>query len=162
MHQFVARERSGIACRFHRAFGRSGIATALAIVGLMFSSKASSTEVRVPESDPPLPSLTEPGQVLAPAVYRARREALMQAMGEGVAVVFGQGSEDGDGFRPNSDLFYLTGVLEENAILVLAPKERTYREFLLLPSRDPEANASRSAPRCARNTVSRKFIAPAG
>jgi Xaa-Pro aminopeptidase len=139
MNQLSARGCPGIACRFHRAFGGSGIATAVAIVGLMFSSQASSTGVRVPESDPPLPSLTVPGQVLAPAVYRARREALMKAMGEGVAVVFGQGSEDGDGYRPNSDFFYLTGVLEENAILVLAPKERTYREFLLLPSRDPEA-----------------------
>ena len=126
MHQFSAR-------------GCPGIAIALAMAGLMFSSQASSTEVPVLASDPPLPALTEPGQVLAPAVYRARREALMKAMGEGVAVVFGQGVEDGDGYRPNSDFFYLTGVLEENAILVLAPRERTYREFLLLPSRDPEA-----------------------
>lgn len=39
----------------------------------------------------------------------------MKAMGEGVAVVYGQGVEDGDGYRPNSDFFYLTGVLEENA-----------------------------------------------
>jgi Xaa-Pro aminopeptidase len=33
----------------------------------------------------------------------------------------------------------LTGVVEAGAVLVLAPKERTYREFLLLPNRDPEA-----------------------
>ena len=61
----------------------------LAMAGLLFSSQASSTEVPVPKSDPPLPALTEPGQVLAPAVYRARRESLKKAMGEGVAVVFG-------------------------------------------------------------------------
>src|SRR5207248_2351920 len=47
--------------------------------------------------------------------------------------------EDGDGYRQSSDFFYLTGVAEQGAILVLAPKERTYREFLLLPNRDPEA-----------------------
>lgn len=139
MHHFPATGCSGIAVNLHRASGWCGIAMALAMAGLLFSSQASSTEVPVPASDPPLPSLTEPGQVLAPAVYRARREALMKAMGEGVAVVHGQGTEDGDGYRPNSNFFYLTGVLEENAILVLAPKERTYREFLLLPSRDPEA-----------------------
>jgi Xaa-Pro aminopeptidase len=63
----------------------------------------------------------------------------MREMGEGVAVVYAQGEEDGDGYRQGSDFLYLTGVLEEGGVLVLAPKERTYREFLLLPSRDPEA-----------------------
>src|SRR6185436_5380997 len=57
----------------------------------------------------------------------------------GVAVVYANGEEDGDGYRQGSDFLYLTGVLEEGGVLVLAPKERTYREFLLLPSRDPEA-----------------------
>jgi Xaa-Pro aminopeptidase len=90
-------------------------------------------------ADPALPVLTEPGQMQAPAVYAARREALMKAMGEGVAVVFAEGAEDKDGYRQSSDFLYLTGVEEKGAILVLAPKERTYREFLFLPSRDPEA-----------------------
>lgn len=63
----------------------------------------------------------------------------MKEMGEGVAVVYANGEEDGDGYRQGSDFLYLTGVLEQGGILVLAPKERTYREYLLLPSRDPEA-----------------------
>jgi len=92
-----------------------------------------------PPTDPPLPKLVEPGQTQEPAVYRARREALLKEMEEGVAVVYAHGEEDGDGYRQDSDFFYLTGVREEGAVLVLAPKERTYREFLLLPSRDPEA-----------------------
>jgi Xaa-Pro aminopeptidase len=91
-----------------------------------------------PPTDPPLPKLIEPAQTEEPSVYRARRAALMKEMGEGVAVIFSEGKQDGDGYRPGSDFFYLTGVTEEGAILVLAPKERTYREFLLLPSRDPE------------------------
>src|SRR5689334_19091703 len=37
-----------------------------------------------PASDPPLTGLSEPGQSQDPAVYRARREALMKSMGEGV------------------------------------------------------------------------------
>jgi Xaa-Pro aminopeptidase len=91
-----------------------------------------------PAGDSPLPKLTEPSQTQDPAVYRARREALMKAMGEGVAAVYAEGVEDGDGYRQSSDFFYLTGVHEEKAILILAPKERTYREFLLLANRDPE------------------------
>lgn len=90
-------------------------------------------------SDPALPRITEPAQTEDVTVYRARRAALMKEMGEGVAVVFNEGGEDGDGYRPNSDFFYLTGVTEAGAVLILAPTERTYREFLLLPSRDPEA-----------------------
>src|SRR5216110_2457777 len=92
-----------------------------------------------PASDPTLPKLSEPGQTQDPSVYRARREALMKAMGEGVAVIYAEGMEDGDGYRQSADFFYLTGVHEEKAILVLAPRERTYREFLLLSNRDPEA-----------------------
>ncbi|HTL57010.1 MAG TPA: Xaa-Pro peptidase family protein [Candidatus Limnocylindrales bacterium] len=92
-----------------------------------------------PPSDPALPKIDEPRQTQDPSVYRARREALMKTINEGVAVVYAEGEEDGDGYRQSSDFFYLTGVQEEKAILVLAPKERTYREFLLLANRDPEA-----------------------
>jgi len=94
----------------------------------------------VPAADPPpLPALSEPGQTQAPTVYAERRRALMDAMGEGVAVVYSEGEEDGFGYRPSGDFFYLTGVEDAGAVLVLAPKERTYREFLFLKSRDPEA-----------------------
>lgn len=91
-------------------------------------------------ADPVVPKLSEPGQNLPASVFAARREALMKAMGnEGVAVIFAEGSEDFTGFRQSSDFYYLTGVEEKGAVLVLAPKERTYKEFLYLPSRDPEA-----------------------
>jgi Xaa-Pro aminopeptidase len=90
-------------------------------------------------ADLPLPALTEPGQMEAPSVYAARREALMKAMGDGVAVIYSEGSDDAGGYRQSSDFLYLTGVEERGAVLVLAPKERTYKEFLYLPSRDPEA-----------------------
>src|SRR5947207_5503251 len=92
-----------------------------------------------PATDPPLPKLNDPAQTEEPSVYRARRAELMKQMSEGVAVVFAEGREDGNGYRQSSDFYYLTGVQEEGAVLVLATKERTYREFLLLPNRDPEA-----------------------
>jgi Xaa-Pro aminopeptidase len=90
-------------------------------------------------ADLPLPRLHEPQQTQDPAVYAARRAALMKEMGEGVAVITAEGEEDGDGYRQGSDFYYLTGVVEAGGVLVLAPKERIYREFLLLPHRDPEA-----------------------
>ena len=89
--------------------------------------------------DPPLPPLTDPAQMQSPSVYAARRAALTKAMGGGVAVVHAEGEDDSGGYRQSSDFLYLTGVEEKGAVLVLAPTERTYREFLYLPSRDPEA-----------------------
>ena len=86
----------------------------------------------------PLPTLDEPAQTQAPSVYAERRRALMDAMGEGVVVVYSEGQEDTFGYRQSSDFFYLTGVEDPDAILVLAPKERTYREFLVLKTRDAE------------------------
>ena len=56
---------------------------------------AGATAFAKPAADPPLPTLTEPAQAQAPSVYRARREALMKQMGDGVAVVFAGGSADG-------------------------------------------------------------------
>src|SRR5580765_7882653 len=109
---------------------------ALAMVAICDGTRAAD---EYPASDPPLPALSEPSQAESPQVYQERRKALMKEMGEGVAAIFAQGEEDGDGFRQSSDFFYLTGVTEAGAVLLLAPKERTYREYLFLPSRDPEA-----------------------
>src|SRR3954469_3433181 len=92
----------------------------------------------VPAAAPPLPALSEPAQTEAPAVYAERRRALMDALGEGVAVVYSEGQEDGFGYRQSGDFFYLTGVEDADAVLVLAPKERIYREFLFLKTRDVE------------------------
>ncbi|MBI3414378.1 MAG: aminopeptidase P family protein [Verrucomicrobia bacterium] len=112
---------------------------AIAAVLLNLAARAGRAADTYPASDPALPKLIEPSQVQEPDVYHARREALMKEMSEGVAVIYSEGSEDGDGFRQSSDFYFLTGVSEAGAVLVLAPKERTHREFLLLPSRDPEA-----------------------
>lgn len=91
-----------------------------------------------PAAAPPLPALSEPAQTQATTVYAERRRALMDAMGEGVAVIYSEGQEDAFGYRQSSDFFYLTGVEDADAILVLAPKERTYKEFLFLKTRDAE------------------------
>jgi Xaa-Pro aminopeptidase len=87
-----------------------------------------------PGTDAPVP----PAPAFDASVYRARREKLIKALGGGVAVLYARGEEDREGYRQDSDFYYLTGVTEPGAVLVLAPGERTYREFLFLKVRDPD------------------------
>jgi Xaa-Pro aminopeptidase len=115
----------------------STVATLTAVL-LLGAAALAIDPLAAPAAEPPLPALREPAQTQATAVYAERRRALMDAMGEGVAVVYSEGQEDGFGYRPSGDFFYLTGVEDPDAVLVLAPKERTYREFLFLKTRDPE------------------------
>lgn len=74
-----------------------------------------------------------------PSVFRERRERVMEQMEGGLAVLYAHGEEDRDGFRQDSDFYYLTGVEEAGAVLVLAPAERNDRHWLFLEPRDPEA-----------------------
>jgi Xaa-Pro aminopeptidase len=81
-----------------------------------------------------------------PEVFAERRRKVMAKLGGGVAVVFGA-SRGGSGnsaveapFFQDPDFAWLTGITDEpGAILVMAPGERLFRETLLLPSRNPEA-----------------------
>ncbi len=79
-----------------------------------------------------------------PDVYRERRRRLMERMKGGVAVLYGPASVDRSATaapidRAGSDFAYLTGIVDDaGAALILAPGERTYREFLFLPAVDPE------------------------
>ncbi len=81
----------------------------------------------------------------APEVFRERRRKLMDAIGDGIAVVYGAERPAFDGpvsppFTQDGDFAWLTGIVDEpGAILILAPVERTVREYLLLPPREPEA-----------------------
>jgi Xaa-Pro aminopeptidase len=71
--------------------------------------------------------------------FKARRQAVLDSMQEGTAALYSQASENTEtGYRADSDFWYLTGIDEEGAILVLAPNEED-REVLLLPTRDIEA-----------------------
>jgi len=79
-----------------------------------------------------------------PEVYRERRRRLMERMKTGVAVIYGPARVDRGATAPpidrgGSDFAYLTGITDEaGAAILLAPGERTYREFLYLPPVDPE------------------------
>lgn len=92
-------------------------------------------------ADPPLPTLIEPGQTQSPAVYAARRAALMKAMGDGVAVIYAEGQDDSAGYRQSSDFLYLTGVEEKGAVLVLAPKSAPTASSCTCPAATLKPNA---------------------
>jgi Xaa-Pro aminopeptidase len=79
-----------------------------------------------------------------PAVFAARRDAYMQAIGPtGVAVVrsLPERLRNGDAFFPFrqlSDLVYLTGFVEPDTTLVLRPGHETERVVMFVRPRDPE------------------------
>ncbi|HET9407774.1 MAG TPA: aminopeptidase P N-terminal domain-containing protein [Candidatus Sulfotelmatobacter sp.] len=79
------------------------------------------------------------------ADYRARREALAKKI-EGIAVLFAP-MEEGDaiyGFRQDDNFYYLSGITEPGAALLIAPAAeakdsspaRPYTEILFLPPRN--------------------------
>ncbi|MEK6608913.1 MAG: Xaa-Pro peptidase family protein [Myxococcota bacterium] len=82
--------------------------------------------------------LPGPRPPIGPEVYRARRAALMAKMPRGLAVVFAKESL-GEGERQDPFFYYLTGIEEEGAAVVLAPAEPLFKEMLFLKERDPEA-----------------------
>jgi len=61
----------------------------------------------------------------------------MRSLGEGIAVLYSQGRQTETGYRADGNFWYLTGVDEPEAILVLAPQQKV-RQILLLPPRDIE------------------------
>lgn len=69
------------------------------------------------------------------SVYRARRERLARSLGSCTGVLTSQTRGD----KLDEHFFYLTGVKESGAVLVIAPREPIYRHVLTLRSRDPEA-----------------------
>ena len=111
-----------------------------ALVSLSSASALGQT-LRPGATGPGSPAGTSP---FPPAIFSARRQRLMQMMGGGVAVIFSAASLSGEvaggGGRQDPDFAYLTGIHDEaGAALLLAPEERTYKEFLFLASRDPDA-----------------------
>ena len=79
-----------------------------------------------------------------PAVFAARRDAYMRALGpDAVAVVrsLPERLRNGDAYHPfrqHSDLYYLTGFVEPEATLVLRPDADIERVVMFVRPRDPE------------------------
>lgn len=86
-----------------------------------------------------------PAGVIPVATLQARRQALMDRMGKGVAIirsseersVEGDYPQDSD-YREDNDFFYLTGLEEQGSFLVLiASDSAPDRAVLFLPPRNP-------------------------
>lgn len=86
------------------------------------------------------PALT-PAPEIPVEVYHQRRDRVLSALDGCLAVVSAQGDVSGvtEDFRQDGDFFWLTGVNEPEAHLILAPKSRYSKAVLYLKSRDPEA-----------------------
>lgn len=79
---------------------------------------------------------------LSPEVFEARRERVMEAIGEGaVAVVVGAGEKQRSNdtnypYRASSDVIYLTGFEEPKTVVVLAPGHEGGEVVMFVPGRD--------------------------
>ena len=79
----------------------------------------------------------------APAEELAERRArILQDMGSGIMILFGAepkvfSNDVNYPYRQESNLFYLTGVSQPGAALVLLPGNRSQKEIFFLPERDP-------------------------
>ena len=75
-------------------------------------------------------------------VFKARRAALMEALDGRVAVLYGANAQSGgpteELFVQESNFYYLTGVSEPGAALILAPGAMHHKEILYLQPRDPD------------------------
>ncbi len=84
---------------------------------------------------------------LGPDVFADRRRRLMERMGGHAAALFFAAPESvrsNDthfGYRPNSDLYYLTGFEEPDAALLVLPGHEKHPVVLFVRKRDPEREA---------------------
>lgn len=83
----------------------------------------------------------QPDPAIPVDIYRERRERVLKELNGCVAVVAAQGVMQGitEDFRQDGDFFWLTGINEPDAYLVLEPKSTYARVMLFLKPRDPEA-----------------------
>ncbi len=86
------------------------------------------------------PNPTPPPE-LPVAVYQQRRARLLAEIGDCAAVISSQGEVNGitEDYRQDADFYWLTGVNEPDAHLVLQPKSPYRKVVLFLKARDPEA-----------------------
>ncbi|HEY6912489.1 MAG TPA: Xaa-Pro peptidase family protein [Myxococcales bacterium] len=82
-----------------------------------------------------------PPAALPASVYRERRERVMKELGGCATALAAQGEPTGvvQEFRQDDDFFWLTGLNEPGAWLVLFPKAKYRRHTVFLRPRDPEA-----------------------
>jgi Xaa-Pro aminopeptidase len=83
----------------------------------------------------------QPPPELPASLYRERRERVMKEIGGCATAIAAQGEPTGvvQEYRQDNDFFWLTGINEPGAWLILMPKAKYRRHVLFLRPRDPEA-----------------------
>ncbi|UCE65665.1 MAG: aminopeptidase P family protein [Candidatus Zixiibacteriota bacterium] len=84
-----------------------------------------------------LSSADDSAEKFGPEIFQARRQALLDSLGTGLALLYSSGEYGESGYRADGHFWYLTGNDDPGAILMLAPGFR-YEQVLLLQPRDPE------------------------
>ena len=87
-------------------------------------------------------SITEDPGPVPVAELAERRDRIRDGMGSGIMILFGAepkvfSNDVNYPYRQESNLFYLTGISQPGATLVLLPGNRSQKEILFLPRRDP-------------------------
>jgi Xaa-Pro aminopeptidase len=82
-----------------------------------------------------------PPAELPVSVYQQRRARLLAQLGDCAALISSQGEVSGitEDYRQDADFYWLTGINEPDAHLVLQPKSPYRKVVLFLKPRDPEA-----------------------
>ena len=87
-------------------------------------------------------ALTAEATNVDPDVFKARRQALMEKLDGRVTVLYGARHQGGgvveELFIQESNFYYVTGISEPGAALILAPEENQYQEILYLQPRNPD------------------------
>ena len=120
--------------------------TPVSLVGSLRRRSAEAGEPAYPEANGGDRYLSTDGPAALhppPSTFRERRERLLQALGDAVAVVPAAAvmhrSRDTEApFRQDSDFYYLTGFGEPDALAVLTPHDEEHRFTLFVRARDPE------------------------
>ncbi len=82
------------------------------------------------------------GATVKPEIYTQRRAAVMERMGDkGMLILFSSAQKKFTGdvfykFRQENNLYYLTGIKQEETVLVLMPSNKTRKENLFILNRD--------------------------
>lgn len=81
---------------------------------------------------------------LEPHVFEERRRRLMESIGDDGVAIFvghpmrGRSNDTHYAYRPSSDVLYLSGFREPQAVVVLAPGHEDGEFLLFVPDRDPK------------------------
>src|SRR3954465_7194736 len=96
-------------------------------------------------------------EIFPPEEFAARRARLLERIGDGVAIVLGTPGPPGEmPFRQNSQFFYLTGVAEPRASVII--DGRTKQTTVFLQPRNDRRDASMYGPALAPGTDTAKQL----